>query len=369
MIKGYNFILIVILKLVFVLNCFSQNLILNPKFDEYEVFYDNNGNIVYHPKNWFYNNDSKYHPFYFSTDRFLNEEVKHKIHPDGELIKQGDTINYIGLHVLPHSESFYSKLPESLIKSTTYELSIDVKVLGSHNCLTDMIVGFSEHNPDSSVIEKLILKLPDNLSIESEKDGWYNLRTKFMATGREKYLIIGTNDSKNYINIIKTDSLRYDRRQGSEYGVKKLEYRLDRFILKYGIDNVKLYESINFEVVFDSLKVNDSFVLNNILFEFEKATLNESSFPTLLKLFEYLKSNDTVKIEIQGHTDNVGTKEFNDTLSYERAESVRNYLVENGISENRISFIGFGYEKPISSNDTDSGRQLNRRVEIKLLEK
>ena len=119
----------------------------------------------------------------------------------------------------------------------------------------------------------------------------------------------------------------------------------------------------------DSLKVNESFVLENIYFEFEKANLNENSFPTLLKLSEYLESNKTFKIEIQGHTDNVGSKEFNDTLSSERAKSVRNYLVENGISENRISFIGFGYDRPISSNDNETGRQLNRRVEIKLLEK
>lgn len=367
--KISRFIIVIIFKLVFVLTGYSQNLILNSEFDKYEVYYDNNRNIVYHPRNWFYNEDSKSHPFYFLTDRYLNEEIRTKIHPDGKLIKSGDTLNYIGLRLLPNAQSFYSKLSKSLIKSATYELSIDIKVLGSHNCLTDMIVGFSEHNPDSSVIEKLILKLPDNLSIESEKNGWYNLKTKFKASGREKYLIIGTNDSKNYIKIIKTDSLRFDRRQGSEYGVKRLEFRLDRFMLKYGIDNVKLYESINFEVVFDSLKVNDSFVLDNILFEFEKANLNESSFHTLLKLSDYLETNEKVKIEIQGHTDNVGSKEFNDTLSSERAESVRNYLVENGISENRISFIGFGYDRPISSNDSESGRQLNRRVEIKLIEK
>ncbi|MCD4742734.1 MAG: OmpA family protein [Desulfobacteraceae bacterium] len=360
--KVFKVFIVTILKLVFVLNCFSQNLIQNPEFDEYEVYYDNNRNIVYHPQNWLYNIDSKSHPLYFSTDRFLNQEIRDKFHPDGKLIYQGDTINYIGLPILPNSGIFYSKLSVSLFESENYNLLIDIRPLGSCNCLTDLIVYFYESISDSIEIAELVLEIPESLSFKNVFNNWITLETEYIASGKEKYLIIGTKDSNKYIKCINSNSSKYDCRRRYDNGLAN--YRIN-----YGIDNVSLYKIDKLKSIMDSLKINDSFILENIYFKFEKAKLNENSYPILLKLFEYLESSKTVKIEIQGHTDNVGSKEFNDTLSFNRAKTVGNYLVENGISENRICFAGYGYEKPISSNDNEAGRQLNRRVEIKLLEK
>lgn len=360
--KGCNFILVVVFQLLFVFSSYSQNLILNSEFDEFEVYYDNNRNIVYHPQNWFYDNDSKSHPLYFLTERFLNQQIRMKIHPDGNLIKQGATLNYVGFEILPNPETFYSKLTEPLIESKNYRLSIDIRPFGPRNCLTNLIVGFSESDHDSIDIEELVLRIPESFSYEYVNTNWIRLEMDYTACGKEKYLIIGTKDKEKYIHFINSDSSRFDRRPRFDSG-------LACFMLNYGIDNVSLSKIDFLKNIMDTLKVNDSFVLENIYFEFEKANLTENSFPTLLKLSDYLETNETVKIEIQGHTDNVGSKEFNDTLSSERAKNVRNYLVENGISENRITFIGFGYDKPISSNDTEAGRQLNRRVEIKLLEK
>lgn len=360
--KGYNFVLLVIFQLFLLFNSYSQNLILNSEFDEFEVYYDNNRNIVYHPRNWFYNEDTKSHPLYFSTERFLNPEIRMKIHPDGELIKQGNTINYVGFKILPNSETFYSILSESLVEFENYKLSIDIRPFGHRNCLTNMIVGFSESNSDSIDIEELVLKIPENYSYEYVNTNWIRLEANYKACGKEKFLIIGTKNKDKYIHFINSDSSRFDRRQ-------RFDFSLAGFSLSYGIDNVNLSRIDILKNIMDTLKVNDTFILENIYFEFEKANLNENSYPTLLKLSDYLKLHKTVKIEIQGHTDNIGSKEFNDTLSFERAKNVRSFLVENGISENRLNFIGYGYEKPISSNDTDSGRQLNRRVEIKLLEK
>jgi len=360
--KGYNFILVVVFQLLFLFSSYSQNLILNSEFDEFEVYYDNNRNIVYHPQNWFYDNDSKSHPLYFLTDRFLNQHVRMKIHPDGNLIKQGDTLNYVGFEILPNPETFYTKLTESLTESESYKISIDIRPFGSRNCLTNLIVGFSEINSDSIDIEEIVLKIPEHYSYEYVNTNWIRLEADYKACGKEKFFIIGIKDREKYIQFTNSDSSRFDRRPRFDNG-------LAHFHVSYGIDNVSLYKTGSLKNIMDSLEVNDSFVLDNIYFEFEKANLNEKSFPTLIKLSDYLLANETVKIEIQGHTDNVGSKEFNDTLSSERAESVRNYLIENGITDNRITFIGFGYDKPIFSNESDSGRQLNRRVEIKLIEK
>lgn len=108
-----------------------------------------------------------------------------------------------------------------------------------------------------------------------------------------------------------------------------------------------------------------SFVFRNILFDFRKADLKPASFPILDEVAEYLKANPELKMEIQGHTDSIGTAEFNKTLSKKRADAVKAYLVkEGGISGERLSALGFGFNRPIATNKTDKGRAKNRRVEF-----
>lgn len=108
-------------------------------------------------------------------------------------------------------------------------------------------------------------------------------------------------------------------------------------------------------------------VLNNIFFDFDKATLRPSSFRTLNTLLSMMKRYPEMSIEITGHTDNVGTMEYNQKLSDSRANVVKDYLVRNGISMKRIGAYGRAFRQPIASNDTNEGRQLNRRTEIKIL--
>ena len=82
-----------------------------------------------------------------------------------------------------------------------------------------------------------------------------------------------------------------------------------------------------------------------------------------------MKDNPTIEIEIAGHTDNVGADEYNLNLSLERANSVVAFIVSKGISQNRIIAKGYGESKPIASNDSEEGKQLNRRVEFTILKK
>ena len=76
-----------------------------------------------------------------------------------------------------------------------------------------------------------------------------------------------------------------------------------------------------------------------------------------------MKDYPDLKVVIEGHTDNIGTAEYNKKLSQRRAEAVKQYMVEKGIDANRITAEGFGFDRPIASNDTEEGRQKNRRVE------
>ncbi len=111
-----------------------------------------------------------------------------------------------------------------------------------------------------------------------------------------------------------------------------------------------------------------TFVLDNVEFDFGKATLRPESYQTLDDLVDYLKRKPHERIEIGGHTDNIGKAAKNLALSLERAKSIVAYLIAKGISTDRLEAKGYGADEPIEENDTEEGRQKNRRTEVKLLE-
>src|SRR5690606_33994316 len=99
-------------------------------------------------------------------------------------------------------------------------------------------------------------------------------------------------------------------------------------------------------------------------FEFAKFTLKTSSYPELDKVVTMMKNNPSAKMLLIGHTDNIGNKSANLTLSSNRANAVKEYLVSKGISQERITCEGKGSGQPVTNNDTEEGRQTNRRVEF-----
>lgn len=105
------------------------------------------------------------------------------------------------------------------------------------------------------------------------------------------------------------------------------------------------------------------FVLEGINFDSGSATILSESFPRLDRVVEYMTHRPETRIRIAGHTDNVGNPRNNQTLSEERAESVRQYLISHGIEGDRIEAVGFGDQQPVASNDTEEGRARNRRIE------
>lgn len=109
------------------------------------------------------------------------------------------------------------------------------------------------------------------------------------------------------------------------------------------------------------------FTLNNVLFDSGKSTLKSSSYEELNELVEFLKLKPELEIMIAGHTDNIGDLDKNLLLSKNRAYSVMNYLIDQGIDANRLMAKGFGSSSPISDNSTEAGRKQNRRTEIHLL--
>jgi OOP family OmpA-OmpF porin len=105
-------------------------------------------------------------------------------------------------------------------------------------------------------------------------------------------------------------------------------------------------------------------VLENVLFDFDKSVIKPEAYPLLNEVVTILKKNPDMTVELQGHTDNIGTAEYNMGLSLRRANAVADYLESKGISADRLTTKGFGFSKPVALNGTAFGRSLNRRVEL-----
>lgn len=123
-------------------------------------------------------------------------------------------------------------------------------------------------------------------------------------------------------------------------------------------------QDISANEMFEQLNSGQSLTLY-INFETGKSTIKSESQPIVDEIYKMMKDNPSLKILIEGHTDNVGNKASNQTLSEQRAASVKTALVNKGIAADRINTVGYGQDKPIADNSTDEGRAKNRRVEIK----
>ena len=129
------------------------------------------------------------------------------------------------------------------------------------------------------------------------------------------------------------------------------------------------YSEVIKDIALKKVAVGSKIVLKNIFFDFDKATLRDESTSELERLTKLLNDVPTLKIEISGHTDSKGADAYNQKLSERRAHAVVNYLVAAGIVEDRLTYKGVGEAEPVATNDTDEGRQENRRTEFKVIAK
>ncbi len=155
--------------------------------------------------------------------------------------------------------------------------------------------------------------------------------------------------------------------QGADYAlyVNKVGYLFRS--LNFNYSEVEQFEPIVIDVDLEKAKEGSIAVLNNIFFDVDQYALKPKSFPELQKLIRFLNASPRLRVEISGHTDNSGSADHNRQLSEKRAQSVYNYLVQNGIDKSRLTPKGFGADKPVASNATPEGRQSNRRIEFKVI--
>ncbi|MFT6338111.1 MAG: outer membrane protein OmpA-like peptidoglycan-associated protein, partial [Halioglobus sp.] len=154
--------------------------------------------------------------------------------------------------------------------------------------------------------------------------------------------------------------------EGNEYGlyVERKGYLFADFSIK--IDKIEDFDKGELEVELQPIKEGASMILHNLYFEFDSYELKKESYSELETVFEFLKANRNITIEIQGYTDSKGEKSYNLDLSKNRAEAVYNYLIGRKVPRGMLSFKGYGASNFITSNDTVENQAKNRRIEFKV---
>jgi len=163
-----------------------------------------------------------------------------------------------------------------------------------------------------------------------------------------EFLVCIPTDNNYALNVSKEGYLFYS----DNFGLKGVHVITDPFLK---------------DVALKPIKEGQKIILRNIFYATDSYELENRSIAELTKLITFLNNNPEVRIEISGHTDNVGSDEYNLNLSENRAKSVYKYLISNGIEESRLTYKGYGETEPVSTNETKQGRADNRRTEIKIL--
>ncbi len=203
----------------------------------------------------------------------------------------------------------------------------------------------------------------------TDTKGWTLVSGIFTAEGGERFLTIGNFYPASQSNVVDLDSLTY-LLPGAYYYIDDVSLECLDCNEESNKDSVATETAVATEpytLPIDTLQVGSTFVLENIFFDYDKATLLQQSFFELQRLMTLLQQYPKMRIEVRGHTDGHGSVDYNMRLSENRAKAVVDYLVSKGIDAKRLQYKGFGKSQPIESNATEEGRAKNRRVELKIL--
>ena len=233
--------------------------------------------------------------------------------------------------------SKYTKMGINEIYSMLYEFDVpeELKSEFTSNYVKGTVTDASTKKPLQASVELVDLntKKTDQLVISDIKNG--------------DYLLVLTKGSNYALHVRKDGYLPHS--------------------MNFDYSNVKAFDPISLNVALIPINTDGETVLNNVFFESGSYELDKKSEVELNVFYKVLKDNPKVKFLISGHTDNVGSDQDNMVLSRNRAKAVYGWFVAKGINKSRLSYKGFGDTKPIADNNTEAGKALNRRIEVKLI--
>jgi outer membrane protein OmpA-like peptidoglycan-associated protein len=347
----------------------SVNLVLNGDFSFYygpPQLQTGNGQDEIGKQIPFWFSYSRNTPDYYSPyRRFINV-------PDNLNHANIESYDYVGV-ILYHqptekySEYIMGGILQHLGPGKKYCLNIRIRLSQNAGFFIDQLGGYFSDTISSPGAANPQIWFNQKLD---NRDEWKTLCALYTATGNERFITLGSYcnlKTATITPIVPVNTSEGDYNQSAYYIIDQVKLSADTTQCNCKIEDVEAQftERINFDLMnpADSLMWNKVFVLKNLFFEFDQSELLPASFEELEKLFGFLNTND-VSIVISGHTDNIGSSEYNKVLSLARANAVSEWLIKKGVDKNRIQTEGFGADLPLIENDTETHRAINRRVEF-----
>jgi OmpA-OmpF porin, OOP family len=362
----------------------GQNLIANPDF---EMYFYKPVPIVYHGQtkleDWlpFWNTPGAFSPDYLSDLRRI-DVLDYKSILDSPL---PDKFNYLAFALYKDSDSYSEYIQGKLIKPLStgqkYCLKVSIALSSYSGFSINQIAGLFSQKPITIRKNESTFSPQVKLSLsEIDNKRFKTLCSCFTAEGGEQFVTLGRFTSDANLEILPRTNIPQ-----SQFGIDKSAY--------YLIDNIELVEisdpndcpcEINIiqtdtlktipkpdlnvpENEITKLKQGNSVILKNVNFEFDKYELLPSSDTILMTLKKFLIDNPDIRLMISGHTDDVGSDDYNLKLSINRAKSVYYWLIDKGIDTARLEFTGYGKSHPLHRDSDEKFRALNRRVEVKVI--
>ncbi len=294
----------------------------------------------------------------------------------------GDAMIGIKTYGLGNTPTFWheyvqAELPEPLIAGTRYIAEFwALRAVRSNEASNNIGLLFTD--TPISTRDCLPLYLTPTVNEEKTvKGGWHKVSGVFDATGDEKFLVLG-----NFYGDEATNIEKFDQGERGAY------YYIDDVNIRIAPEGAALSpkpkESIppppkivvpqhtsSKEVAIETVEptVGTSVRLDNVQFEFDKAVLLPGYEDELTKLVDMLTDYPFLRAEIEGHTDDEGTDEYNMKLSNDRAKAVADHLLKKKVEKERITWKGYGESKPLVPNTNDANKAVNRRVEFRIIER
>ena len=371
---------IVILFTITSLISLGQNLVNNHSFEKYTKC----------PSIW---NDIKYVPYWENSAKFFSCDYFNTCGIDCVYIykpfnasknfagyqKPMSGYGYAGFYA--RSEFLISKLKDKLQLDHEYYVETYVSLADySTKATNNLGFLFTSEEINNKNIDKYKFNAQIIISdFIDDKRNWVKISGNFISSGSERYIAIGNFSkkkkykdmtNKNQVTKISIHAYYYiDDIKVICIDCKKEEETL---IIK---NNNTLHNNLSLSINENDLNkfndidsINDVFTLKNLFFKTDSLTILKQSFKELNQLVSYLERNQEIKIEIRGHSDNIGDEKYNIELSKNRAKAVMNYFISKGIKKSRLTYKGYGSLKPVASNKNEQGKAKNRRVEIELVD-
>jgi outer membrane protein OmpA-like peptidoglycan-associated protein len=344
----------------------SQNLVKNPSFESFRHCPDQLGNFHADVSDWS-------SPTLASTDYFNACSSSMGTPENFNGFQAADHgVGYAGLYLYApgdYREYMQGELLETLQEGITYEISFFISLAErSDYAVSEIGLVFSMHKlhrPIKKELSKMQLYKENGNAFSfvriphsgyfNDTAAWIRLKAEFTATGRENFVTIG-----NFENNARTRTFRTSRnaKQGAYYYIDMVRIQ--------PADITAEALSADQPAASETYSLDTEHLFRNVLFDFNDFRLRPEAKTELRRLYDYLRLHNDLNITINGHTDNIGTADYNLRLSGQRCKAVTSYLLRLGLGAERITWISHGFDQPVADNASEEGRSKNRRVAFSL---